>query len=87
VPATGDIYATLNGGYWGQIYLQNAAFPIVSAEAAGRTVTMNNAFWDFGIVVAGETVTLTDAVGHTTVGTIPSAVRGSIGAQFDLTCP
>ncbi len=89
-PATGDIYATFNGNdpsYRSQVYFQNPAFPIVSAEAAGRTATMNNAFWDFGAHVAGETVTLTDAAGHTATGTIPTAdAGGSIGAQFDLTC-
>jgi len=86
-PATGEIVATFNGGYQGQVYFQNVAFPIASAVAAGRTATMNNAFWDFGVVVAGEQVTLTDVVGHQVTGTIPiSPSGGGIGAQFELSC-
>ncbi len=86
-PATGEIMATFNGGYQGQVYFQNLAFPIASAVAAGHSATMNNAFWDFGAIVAGEQVTLTDVVGHQVTGTIPTSPSGgSIGAQFELSC-
>jgi hypothetical protein len=90
-PTTGDIYARFNDYYPGQVYFQNAAFPIVSAVVTlgdGEHVgTMTSAFWMFDKEVAGAEVTLTDAVGHTVTGTIPMDTNGgSIGAQFDLTC-
>jgi hypothetical protein len=85
-PATGEIVATFNGGYQGQVYFQNVAFPIASAVAAGRTATMNNAFWDFGVVVAGEQVTLTDVVGHQVTG--PSRSRRAAAASArSSSCP
>ena len=48
---------------------------------------MNTGFWMFGGEVGGAEVTLTDVLGHTITGTIPTADEGgSIGAQFDLGC-
>lgn len=83
-PVSGNIVVTFNSPT-SQIYFQNVAFPVASASAGGHTATQRSGFWDFGANVAGQTVTLKDAVGHTITGTIPSSA-GSIGAQFPLTC-
>jgi hypothetical protein len=86
-PATNNIYVTFNGGYQGQVYFQNLAFPIASAKSGTHTATLNNGFWDFGADVNGQSVTLTDMMGHTATGTIPTSKSGgSLGAQFALTC-
>jgi hypothetical protein len=85
-PVSGNIVAVYNGTYAGQIYFQNLAFPIQSATAGGHTGTLSNGFWDFGTSVSGQSVTLTDMLGHVVTGTIPTTNGGSIGAQFPLTC-
>jgi hypothetical protein len=85
-PTTGNIVGVYNNGYAGQIYFQNVVFPVASATAGGRTGTQMYGFWDFGAVVSGQSVTLTDTLGHTISGTIPTTSGGSIGAQFPMVC-
>lgn len=87
-PVTDSIYVKFNGGYQGQVYFQNLAFPIAAASVDGKPANGSNAaFWDFGTDVSGKTVTLTDSVGHTVTGTIPTSKSGgSLGVQFPLTC-
>lgn len=87
-PVTGDIYAQFNGSS-SQIYFQNMTFPVASATAGGHTAHQDNAqsgYWDFGANVAGETVTLTDTLGHTTSGVIPGSSGTVQGAQFTDSC-
>jgi len=43
-------------------------------------------YWDFGTSVAGQSVTLTDTLGHQITGTIPGSSGGSINAQFPMVC-
>ena len=74
-----------NGGYQGQVYFQNLAFPIASASSGGREASANTGFWDFLMEMGGQEVTLTDVMGHTVTATVPSA-PGSLGVQFDQTC-
>jgi hypothetical protein len=59
---------------------------LASAVAGGRTGTEAFGYWDFGQAVGGQAVTLTDTLGHTITGTIPSSSGGSVGAQFPLVC-
>ena len=84
-PTTAPIAVNFNGGYQGQVYFQNLAFPIASATSGTSTGTANTGFWDFGKVMGGQQVTLTDVMGHTVTGTVPSS-PGSLGVQFDTTC-
>jgi hypothetical protein len=84
-PVTGNIVAVFNGSS-SQIYFQNVAFPVASASAGGATATQSTGFWNFGTAVGGKSVTLTDTLGHTITGTIPTSSGGSIGAQFPATC-
>lgn len=84
-PTTSDIVVGFNGGYQGQVYFQNAAFPIASAKSGTAEASVNTGFWDFGKEMGGQEVTLTDVMGHTVTATIP-ADGGSLGVQFDLTC-
>jgi hypothetical protein len=84
-PVTGDIVAVFNGSS-SQIYFQNVTFPVASANAGGSNAGQNTGFWDFGTQVGGKAVTLTDTLGHTIHGTIPTGSGGSIGAQFPTTC-
>jgi hypothetical protein len=86
-PVSGNIVGVYNNGYAGQIYFQDVAFPVASAKAAGHTATQSSGFWDFGTAVAGQAVTLTDTLGHTVTGTIPTSSGGSVGVQFPKTCP
>jgi hypothetical protein len=83
----GDIVALFNNGYAGQVYFQNVNFPVASATAGGHTGNPSYGYWDFGAVVSGQPVTLTDVLGHTAHGTIPSSSGQSIGGQFAVTCP
>jgi hypothetical protein len=85
-PATGDIVGVYNNTYSGQIYFQNVVFPVAKATAGGHTGTQAFGYWDFGTSVAGQSVTLTDTLGHVVTGTIPSASGGSVGAQFPEAC-
>jgi hypothetical protein len=85
-PVTGNIVAVSNNGYMGQFYFQNVAFPVASATAGGHSASQQYAYWDFGTAVGGQQVTLTDSVGHTITGTLPSSGSGNIGKQFPLTC-
>jgi hypothetical protein len=84
-PVTGDIVAVFNGSS-SQIYFENVAFPVASASAGGSAAGQSTGFWTFGTVVGGKAVTLTDTLGHTIHGTIPTGSGGSIGAQFPATC-
>jgi hypothetical protein len=84
-PVTGNIVAVFNGSS-SQIYFQNVTFPVASANAGGSNAGQSTGYWDFGTQVAGKAVTLTDTLGHTIHGTIPSNSGGSIGAQFPTTC-
>jgi hypothetical protein len=83
---TGDIVALYNGGYAGQIYFQNVVFPVTSATAGGHTGNPSYGYWDFGTSVAGQSVTLHDALGHSVTGTIPGSSGGSTGTQFPANC-
>jgi hypothetical protein len=83
---SGNIVAVFNSGSSGQIYFQNVAFPVASATAGGATGNQQNGYWNFGGLVAGKSVTLTDTLGHTVTGTIPTSSGGSIGVQFPTTC-
>jgi hypothetical protein len=85
-PVTGNIVAVFNNGSSSQIYFENVAFPVASATAGGSAGNQSTGFWSFGSVVAGKAVTLTDTLGHTIQGTIPTNSGGSIGAQFPATC-
>jgi expansin (peptidoglycan-binding protein) len=84
-PVSGDIVASFNNGYTGQVYFQNVVFPVASAAVGGNRAMFAYGYWDFGGQVGGQSVTLTDALGHTVSGTIPSN-GGSIGVQFPDTC-
>jgi len=84
-PVSGNIVAVYNGSS-SQIYFQNVAFPVATASAGGTTGTQQDGFWNFGGLVGGRSVTLTDTLGHMITGTIPTASGGSIGAQFPATC-
>ena len=83
---SGDIVGLYNAGYAGQIYFQNVMFPVASATSGGSSGNYAYGYWDFGKSVAGQSVTLTDVLGHTVTGTIPNASGGSVGAQFPATC-
>lgn len=86
-PVSDDIYVRYNGGVLSQAYFQNLAFPIASAKVDGQAGTINTGFWMFQGDVGGKKVTLTDTVGHTIEGTMPSSSEGgSLGVQFPLTC-
>jgi hypothetical protein len=84
-PVSGDIVAVYNGSS-SQIYFQNVAFPVASASAGGTAASQENGFWNFGSLVAGKAVTLTDTLGHQVMGTIPTSSGQSTGAQFPQTC-
>ena len=84
--ASGDIVAEFNNGYSGQIYFQNVVFPVASASSGGHPASQSHGYWDFGTNVGGQSVTLTDSLGHTVTGTIPSSSGGSVGAQFPAVC-
>jgi hypothetical protein len=87
-PVTGDIVAVLNGGSSSQIYFQNVVFPVASAKASGgASATQSTGFWNFGSNVAGQTITLTDTLGHTTSGVVPGGGGTMAGAQFTDACP
>jgi hypothetical protein len=63
-------------------------FPVASARASGgATGTLQNGFWNFGSNISGQTVTLTDTLGHTTSGVIPGSSGTISGAQFTNACP
>jgi expansin (peptidoglycan-binding protein) len=85
-PVTGNIVAVYNNGYSGQIYFQNVAFPVAAATAGGHTATQSFGYWDFSTAVAGQSVTLTDTLGHVVTGTIPTSNGGSTGVQFPQSC-
>lgn len=87
---TGPIVAGYNGDYSGQIYFQNVAFPVASAYATfggtKHTAQLTNGMWDFGeALYPGDSITLTDTLGHTVTGKIGSNGAG-IGVQFPTTC-
>jgi hypothetical protein len=86
-PVTGNIVATFNNGYAGQVYFQNVVWPVASATAGGHAGNQAYGYWDFGTSVAGKQVVLTDTLGHQVTGTIPNASGGSVGVQFPMTCP
>jgi hypothetical protein len=92
-PVKGDIVASYNldsnsgQPVPSQVYFQNVVFPVASASSGAHSASFSHGFWDFGTAMPGQPVTLTDAVGHTTTGTIPAnANGGSIGTQFAETC-
>jgi hypothetical protein len=87
---TSPIVAGYNGQYSGQIYFQNVAFPVASAYATiggvKQTAQLTNGMWDFGVALyPGDSITLTDTLGHTVSGKIGSNGAG-IGVQFPTTC-
>ena len=84
-PVTDDIYVRYNGSDTQQPYFQNVAFPIASAKVDTQSATLNTGFWMFQGNVGGKTVTLTDTMGHTIQGKMPTSA-GSLGVQFPLTC-
>jgi hypothetical protein len=89
-PVSGDIVAVFNVDAAGQlapqqVYFQNVVFPVMSASIGGRAASYNLGYWDFGESVAGQSVTLTDVVGHSATGTVPTG-GGSIQAQFSASC-
>jgi hypothetical protein len=84
-PVTESIYVMYNGKDTQQPYYQNLAYPIATAKVGDQNGTLNTGFWMFNGNVAGKTVTLTDTMGHTITGTMPSAA-GSLGVQFPTTC-
>jgi hypothetical protein len=83
---SGDIVGVFNNGYAGQLYFQNVVFPVASATAGGHAATQANGYWDFGTSVSGQSVTLTDTLGHSVTGTVPQTSGGSVGVQFPETC-
>ena len=83
---TGNIVGIFNGNYAGQVYFQNVVFPVAKAVAGGATATQKGGFWDFGKAVNGQSVTLTDTLGHVVTGAIPGSSGGSVGTQFPQTC-
>ena len=89
-PVTTPIMVNFNGNsastYLSQVYFENLEFPIASATSGSNKGTLNGGFWDFGKDMKGQTVTLTDVMGHTVTGTIPSSGAGSLGVQFSATC-
>jgi hypothetical protein len=85
-PATGDIVAVYNNGYAGQLYFQNGVFPVAAATAGGHTAAQSFGYWDFGTSVAGQSITLTDTLGHVVTGTVPGSSGGSVGVQFPEVC-
>jgi hypothetical protein len=86
-PVTEDIYVRYNGGVRSQPYFQNTAFPVASAKVGSQSAQINTGFWMFQGEVGGQEVTLTDTMGHTITGTMPTATAGgSLGVQFPLTC-
>ncbi|HXJ20889.1 MAG TPA: hypothetical protein VMT03_11715 [Polyangia bacterium] len=85
-PVSGNITGTFNNGNSGQVYFQNVVFPVAKAVAGGHTANQSYGYWDFGASVGGQSVQLTDTVGHTITGTMPSSSGGSVGAQFPMTC-
>jgi expansin (peptidoglycan-binding protein) len=85
-PVTGNIVAVFNNGSSGQVYFQNVVFPVAQAVAGGHSASQAYGYWDFGASVGGQSVTLTDTVGHVVTGTIPGSSGGSVGAQFPMTC-
>jgi hypothetical protein len=83
-PVTGSIVASYNNGYTGQAYFQNVRYPVASATAGGHKGTQSFGYWDFGVAIDGQSVSLTDTAGNTTTGTMPGSGGGSINGQF---CP
>jgi hypothetical protein len=68
--------------------LQHTAFPVASAKVGSQSAQVNTGFWMFQGEVSGQVVTLTDTMGHTIQGTMPTATSGgSLGVQFPITCP
>ena len=87
---TSPIVAGYNGVYSGQIYFQNVAFPVASAYATiggvKQTAQLTNGMWDFGVALyPGDSITLTDTLGHTVSGKIGANGAG-IGVQFPTAC-
>jgi hypothetical protein len=86
-PVSGYIYAMYNNGGSNQVYFQNVTFPVASARTSGgATGNLTNGFWNFGSNIGGQTVTLTDTLGHTTSGVMPGGSGPITGAQFPDQC-
>jgi expansin (peptidoglycan-binding protein) len=84
-PVMGNIVASYNAGVTSQVYFQNVVFPVTAATSGGHTAMQAYGFWDFMTDVSGQSVTLTDALGHTVTGTVPTN-GGDIGVQFPNSC-
>jgi hypothetical protein len=76
----GNIVVVWNSSSSFEAYFQNVVFPVASVSGATQT----QGFWN---VAPGETVTLTDILGHQITATLPGPGGGSLGAQFPATCP
>jgi expansin (peptidoglycan-binding protein) len=85
-PTTSNIVAVYNAGSSAQPYFQNVVFPVAKAVVAGKSAVQQSGFWNFGMSTAGQQVTLTDTLGHTVTGTMPSSSGGSVGVQFPMVC-
>ena len=70
----------------GRSRAKNVSSLVAKAVAGGHTASQSYGYWDFGASVGGQSVTLTDTVGHVVTGTIPGSSGGSVGAQFPMTC-
>lgn len=84
-PVSGNIKASLNSA--GQVYFQNAVFPITSIMANGQSASLTvYGFWQFPGVASGANVTLTNVQNDTLTLTLPTIATWpdstDIGAQF-----
>ncbi len=96
-PITNHIMVHFNNGYTGQIYIQNAIFPVKSGTANNSALTQSTyGYWSASGVseMRGASLVLTDIEGHTVTGTIPSGASATatavdIGVQFPSpgSCP
>jgi expansin (peptidoglycan-binding protein) len=83
-PVTGNIEGRPKNGNADQVYLENSVFPIVSVSVGGQPAQhLSYGAWQLpnGTIASGASLAMTDAVGHTATGTVPSG-GGDLGVQF-----